>query len=184
KRGIRFNGTTWLDRTNYFASFATNPDTLAWLLQMEADRMVNSHISREDLDSEMTVVRNELEAGENNPVRVLMQRIFSSAYLWHNNANSTIGARSNVENVPIDRLQAFYRTWYQPDNAVLVVAGDFEPEATLQLIADSFGAIPRPERELQPSYTVEPAQDGERTGTVRRGGKTRSERASCRGRVA
>jgi len=139
---------------------------------MEADRMVNSHISREDLDSEMTVVRNELEAGENNPVRVLMQRIFSSAYLWHNYANSTIGARSDVENVPIDRLQAFYRTWYQPDNAVLVIAGDFEPEATLQLVADSFGAIPRPERELQPSYTVEPAQDGERTVTVRRVGKT------------
>ncbi|MGO1718916.1 MAG: M16 family metallopeptidase [Luteimonas sp.] len=172
KRGIRFNGTTWLDRTNYFASFATNPDTLQWLLGMEADRMVNSHISREDLDSEMTVVRNEMEAGENNPVGVLMQRIFSTAYLWHNYANSTIGARSDVENVPIDRLQGFYRNWYQPDNAVLVVAGDFDPEATLQLIADSFGAIPRPERELQPSYTVEPAQDGERHVTVRRVGKT------------
>ena len=172
KRGIRFNGTTWLDRTNYFASFATSPDTLAWLLQMEADRMVNSHISREDLDSEMTVVRNEMESGENNPVRVLMQRIYSTAYLWHNYANSTIGARSDVENVPIDRLQAFYRTWYQPDNAVLVIAGDFEPEATLQLVADSFGAIPRPERELARGYTVEPAQDGERYVTVRRVGKT------------
>ena len=172
KRGIRFNGTTWLDRTNYFASFATNPDTLQWLLGMEADRMVNSHISREDLDTEMTVVRNEMESGENNPVGVMLQRIFSTAYLWHNYANSTIGARSDVENVPIDRLQAFYRTWYQPDNAVLVIAGDFEPEATLQMVADSFGALPRPERELPENWTAEPAQDGERAVTVRRVGKT------------
>ena len=172
KRGIRFNGTTWLDRTNYFASFATNPDTLEWLLGMEADRMVNSHISREDLDTEMTVVRNEMESGENNPVGVLLQRIFSTAYLWHNYANSTIGARSDVENVPIERLQAFYRTWYQPDNAVLVIAGDFDPEATLQMVAGSFGALPRPQRELPENWTAEPAQDGERAVTVRRVGKT------------
>lgn len=171
KRGIGFNGTTWLDRTNYFASFATNPDTLEWLLQMEADRMVNSHISREDLDSEMTVVRNEMEMGENNPAGVMLARMFSTAYLWHNYANSTIGARSDVENVPTERLQAFYRTWYQPDNAVLVVAGDFDPQATLQAVAASFGAIPRPERALPANYTTEPAQDGERSVTLRRVGE-------------
>ncbi|MGY0560604.1 M16 family metallopeptidase [Luteimonas sp. A277] len=172
QRGVRFNGTTWLDRTNYFASFATNPNTLEWLLQMEADRMVNSHISREDLDSEMTVVRNEMEMGENSPVGVMMQRLFSTAYLWHNYAKTTIGARSDVENVPIDRLQAFYRTWYQPDNAVLVVAGDFDPAATLQAVAASFGAIPRPERALPATYTTEPPQDGEREVVVRRVGET------------
>ena len=172
QRGIRYNGTTSLDRTNYFASFATSPDTLEWLLHMEADRMVNSHISREDLDSEMTVVRNEMELGENEPVMALVQRILGSAYTWHNYSNLPIGARSDVENVPIERLQAFYRTWYQPDNAVLVVAGDFDPVATLQIVADSFGAIPRPERTLPVSYTVEPPQDGERSVTVRRVGKT------------
>jgi len=172
QRGIRYNGTTSLDRTNYFASFATNPDTLEWLLRMEADRMVNSHISREDLDSEMTVVRNEMEMGENNPVMALVQRILGSAYTWHNYSNLPIGARSDVENVPIERLQAFYRTWYQPDNAVLVIAGDFDPAATLEVVADSFGAIPRPERTLPASYTVEPPQDGERRVTVRRVGKT------------
>lgn len=172
KRGIRFNGTTWLDRTNYFSSFATNPDTLEWLLRMEADRMVNSRISRQDLDSEMTVVRNEMESGENNPVQVLMQRVMSAAYQWHNYGNSTIGARSDVENVPIERLQAFYRRWYQPDTAVLVIAGDFEPGPTLALVADSFGAIPRPDREIAPQYTREPAQDGERHVVVRRVGRT------------
>jgi len=172
KRGIRFNGTTWFDRTNYFSSFSTDLDTLKWLLEMEADRMVNSFISREDLDSEMTVVRNEMESGENSPFRVLLQRLMSSAYDWHNYGNSTIGARADVEEVPITRLQAFYRNYYQPDNAVLVIAGDFEPEATLALVAQSFGTIAKPSRTLQPTYTREPAQDGERRVTVRRVGKT------------
>ena len=172
QRGIRYNGTTSLDRTNYFASFATNPDTLEWLLRMEADRMVNSRISGEDLASEMTVVRNEMELGENNSGGMMIRRLFSTAYLWHSYANSTIGARSDVENVPIERLQAFYRTWYQPDNAVLVVAGDFDPETTLGIIAGSFGAIPRPERALPTFHTVEPPQDGERSVTLRRVGKT------------
>jgi len=172
KRGIRFNGTTWFDRTNYFSSFSTDTDTLEWLLKMEADRMVNSFISREDLDSEMTVVRNEMESGENSPFRVLLQRVMASAYEWHNYGNSTIGARADVEEVPITRLQAFYRNYYQPDNAVLVIAGDFDPEPTLALVAQSFGTIAKPSRSLQPTYTREPAQDGEHRVTVRRVGKT------------
>ncbi|VXB06622.1 conserved exported hypothetical protein [Luteimonas sp. 9C] len=172
RRGVRFNGTTWLDRTNYFASFSTDADTLDWVLRMEADRMVNSHIARADLDSEMTVVRNEMEAGENNPVRALVQRVMGAAYQWHNYGNSTIGARSDVENVPIDRLQAFYRTWYQPDNAVLVIAGDFDPAQALAAVGASFGALPKPERALPATYTREPAQDGERHVVVRRVGRT------------
>lgn len=172
RRGVRFNGTTWLDRTNYFASFASDADTLDWVLRMEADRMVNSRIAREDLDSEMTVVRNEMESGENSPLRVLMQRVIGAAYQWHNYGNATIGARSDVENVPIERLQAFYRTWYQPDNAVLVIAGDFEPAAALDAAATHFGALPRPARALPLTYTREPAQDGERHVVVRRVGQT------------
>jgi len=172
KRGIRFNGTTWFDRTNYFSSFAADPATLEWLLEMEADRMVNSFISRDDLDSEMTVVRNEMESGENSPFRVLLQRLMATAYEWHNYGNSTIGARSDVEDVPITRLQAFYRHYYQPDNAVLVIAGDFEPEAALKFAANTFGKLKKPARTLQPTYTREPAQDGERRVSVRRVGKT------------
>ena len=172
KRGVRFNGTTWLDRTNYFASFATDPDTLAWVLGMEADRMVNSRIAREDLDSEMTVVRNEMESGENSPMRALGQRVMGAAYQWHNYGNSTIGARSDVEGVPIERLQAFYRTWYQPDNAVLVIAGDFDPAQALAAVQASFGTLPRPTRTLPVTYTREPAQDGERHVVVRRVGRT------------
>ncbi len=172
RRGIGFNASTWLDRTNYFASFSADDDTLAWLLSLEADRMVNSHVARKDLDSEMTVVRNEMEAGENNPIRVLMSRIASTAFLWHNYGNSTIGARADVENMPIERLQAFYRRYYRPDNATLLVAGRIDPAATLVRIADTFGAIAAPAEPLLDTYTREPVQDGEREVNVRRVGET------------
>ncbi len=170
------NGTTWFDRTNYFETFPATDENLVWALDLEADRMVNSFIAAEDLESEMTVVRNEWEAGENSPQQVLVKRMQSVAFDWHNYGNSTIGARSDIENVPIDRLQAFYHKYYQPDNAVLVVAGRFEPARALELIAEKFGAIPRPDRtganQLFPTYTAEPAQDGERSVTLRRVGDT------------
>jgi zinc protease len=172
KRGMRANGTTWFDRTNYFASFAANDEQLRWYLAWQADAMVNSFIAKADLDTEMTVVRNEMESGENNPFRVLLQKAMAAMYQWHNYGKSTIGARSDVENVDIARLQAFYRQHYQPDNATLTVAGKFDPAKVLQWVAESFGPIPKPSRALQPTYTIDPAQDGETTVTVRRVGGT------------
>lgn len=170
EHGARPNGTTWYDRTNYFETFAATEDNLKWALDLEADRMVNSFIAVKDLESEMTVVRNEYESGENRPATVLMQRMASTAYLWHNYGNATIGARADIENVPIERLRAFYKTYYQPDNAVLLVAGKIDAAATLKLIQQYFGKIPRPKRALPASYTTEPTQDGERTVTLRRSG--------------
>jgi len=172
--GARPNGTTWFDRTNYFETFSASDSNLVWALDLEADRMVNSNVARKDLESEFTVVRNEFEAGENNPFGVLMQRTLSTAFLWHNYGHSTIGARSDIESVPIERLQAFYRRYYQPDNAVLVVAGKFDPGRALALIEDKFGRIPRPDRsttlKIYPTYTLDPTQDGERSVTLRRVG--------------
>ncbi len=173
KRGIGFNASTWLDRTNYFASFAADDAVLDWVLDLEADRMVNSPVKRSDLDSEMTVVRNEMERGENEPFSILMERLASTAYLWHNYGKSTIGARSDVENMPIERLQAFYHQHYRPDNATLLVAGRIDPDATLLKIADRFGKIARPQTPIQKTYTRDPAQDGERSVTIRRVGETR-----------
>ena len=115
--GARPNGTTWFDRTNYFETFQATDENLRWALDLEADRMVHSFIAKKDLDSEMTVVRNEFELGENDPASILEERVLSTAYLWHNYGNSTIGARADLENVPIERLQAFWRNYYQPDNA-------------------------------------------------------------------
>jgi len=172
EHGTRPNGTTWFDRTNYFETFAATEENLRWALDLEADRMVNSYIAKKDLDSEMTVVRNEFEMGENSPFGVLLDRIFSAAFDWHNYGKSTIGARSDIENVPIDRLQAFYRKYYQPDNSVLLVAGKIDEEKTLALVNEYFAKIPKPDRVLPKIYTTDPVKDGERTVVVRRVGDT------------
>ncbi len=170
KRGLAANGTTSFDRTNYTASFSANPDNLQWYLGWLADAMVNSNISRVDLDTEMTVVRNEMERGENSPSRILIQRTLATMFDWHNYGRSTIGARADVENVDIPRLQAFYRLYYQPDNATLIVSGKFDAAQVLAWVAGSFGDIPKPTRKLPLQYTLDPAQDGERSVTLRRNG--------------
>jgi zinc protease len=178
RRGMRFNGSTSFDRTNYFETFTASDENLDWALKMEADRMVNAFIARKDLDTEMTVVRNEFESGENNPQQVLWGRVQAAGFDWHNYGHTAIGARSDIENVDIGRLQAFYRLYYQPDNAVLIVAGHFDSARTLDLIAKVFGAIPRPTRKLPILYTEEPVQDGERAVTVRRVGSSQFVAAS------
>ena len=170
KVGAEFNGTTSLDRTNYYEIVRATDENLEWAISLEADRMVNSFVAKKDLDTEMTVVRNEYERGENSPDSVLMKRLQSVVYDWHNYGNSTIGNRSDIENVEIGNLQAFYRMYYQPDNAVLLLAGKFEPQRALQLVRQYFGAIAQPARTLPKLWTVEPTQDGERSFVVRRVG--------------
>ncbi|TDB68290.1 insulinase family protein [Arundinibacter roseus] len=170
EHGARPNGTTSYDRTNYFETFSATDENLNWALDMEADRMVNSYIAKKDLESEFSVVRNEFESGENSPFRVLWQRVSSTAFEWHNYGKSTIGNRSDIENVPIENLQAFYKKYYQPDNAVLTVAGKIDEAKTLVLIQKYFGKLAKPTRVLPVSYTVEPIQDGERFVNVRRVG--------------
>jgi len=170
KRGARYNGSTSFDRTNYFETFPANEKTLDYVLDVEADRMVNASIARRDLDAEMTVVRNEFEAGENSAFGVLRERMAASAYLWHNYGKAIIGARSDIENVPIERLRAFYTHYYQPDNAVLLLSGKLGESSALRLAQKHFGKIPKPSRTLRTTYTVEPTQDGERAVTLRRAG--------------
>jgi len=170
RRGARWNGTTSNDRTTYFETFSATPENLEWAIAMEADRMVNSRVSRADLDSEMTVVRNEFELGENNAGGVLFQRMQQLAFPWHNYGNPIIGERSDIEKVPIEKLQAFYRTWYQPDNAVLLIAGRFDEPRAVELVNQHFGALPKPARALPNFYTEEPTQDGERSVTLERVG--------------
>ncbi len=168
--GAQFNGSTFYDRTNYYETMPATEENLRFALEVEADRMIHSRVSRQDLDSEMSVVRNEFEMGENSPSRILSERVMSTAYLWHGYGRSTIGARSDIEHVPIPRLQAFYHLYYQPDNATLVVAGKFDDAKTLAWIKEYFGAIPKPTRQLIPTYTEEPTQDGEREVILRRTG--------------
>ena len=119
-RGASWNGTTSDDRTNYYETFTATDDNLQWALGLETDRMVNVKFTKPILDTEMTVVRNEFERGENSPASILRERVAATAYLWHNYGKSTIGSKDDLEKVPVDRLAAFYKKFYQPDNAVLV----------------------------------------------------------------
>ena len=170
-RGARNNGSTWYDRTNYFETLPASDDNLEFAIQIEADRLVNCPIKPEDLASEMTVVRSEFESGENDPERVLWQRATAVAYEWHNYGKSTIGNRTDIERVPADRLKRFYEKHYQPDNVILIIAGRFDEPKALGLVEKYFGPLPRPQRKLDATYTEEPAQDGERTVTLRRVGE-------------
>ncbi len=171
ERGARFNGTTWVDRTNYFETLPASEDNLNFALELEADRLVNSFVKQEDLLSEMTVVRSEFERGENSPSNLLNQRIMSTAFDWHNYGKDTIGNRTDIERVPINNLKAFYQKYYQPDNCVLAIAGKFDEAKAIQLVEKHFGVLPKPDRKLPKTYTEEPPQDGERSVTLRRVGE-------------
>lgn len=168
--GARPNGTTWYDRTNYFETFNATDENLEWALDLEADRMVNSYIAKEDLESEFSVVRNEFESGENSPTGVLMQKVISASFLWHNYGKSTIGNRSDIERVPILNLKAFYKKFYRPDNAVLMVTGKLDTNKTLALIEKKFAEIKNPDFPLRDIPTIEPPQDGEKKVTLNRVG--------------
>lgn len=169
-RGADFNGTTWVDRTNYYETLPAGDENLEFAIALEADRMMNSNVLGDDLKSEMTVVRNEFERGENDPTSILMQRMLAVAYEWHNYGKSTIGNRADIERVPIENLREFYHRFYQPDNAMLVVAGTFDQQKALAFINKYFGKIPRPQRQLNATYTEEPEQDGERLVRLKRVG--------------
>jgi zinc protease len=169
-----WNGTTSQDRTNYYETVPATDENLKWALSLETDRMVNVKFTKQILDTEMTVVRNEFERGENSPQSVLRERVEATAYLWHNYGKSTIGSKDDIEKVPVERLAAFYKKYYQPDNAFLVLTGRLDEAKTLQMVADSMGALPRPTRKLDAEYTVEPAQDGQRFVELRRVGEGKS----------
>jgi zinc protease len=169
-RGATRNASTSWDRTNYFEIVPANDDNLQWALDLESDRMMNAPVRKDILASQMSVVRNEYEAGQNSPQSLLFQRVIAMAYDWHNYGKMTIGTKSDIENVPIERLQEFYARYYRPDNAVLVVAGRLDEAKTLDLLAKLFGPLRTPATPIPQTYTVEPAQDGERSLVLRRTG--------------
>jgi len=169
-RSLQFNGTTNQDRTNYFASMNPDPENLHWYLGWLADAATNSFIAKADLDKEMTVVRNEFERGGASPERAMYQARMALAFPTHGYGRPTIGNRADIENVNIERLQLFYKTWYRPDNMVLVVTGRFDANATLAHIQSVFGVLKNPNTPLAVMYTREPAQDGVREALIRRVG--------------
>ncbi|QKJ64129.1 pitrilysin family protein [Flavobacterium sp. M31R6] len=169
-KGAQANGTTYYDRTNYYEILPATDENLKWALDMESDRMITSAILQSDLDKEFSVVRNEFEIGENDPSGVLNERILSTAYLWHNYGKSTIGSKEDIERVPASRLKVFYQKYYQPNNATLIIGGKFDEKKTLSWIKEYFAPIPKSKNEIEKTYTVEPAQDGERFVELKRNG--------------
>ena len=167
--GAISNATTWLDRTNYFANLGS--EHLEKVIELEADRMRNLRLREEDRKPEMTVVRNEFEISENNPLQVLDREITAAAYIAHPYHHPTIGWRSDIENVPIEKLREFYNTFYWPDNATVTVVGDFAPANALALIDKYYGPYPRAPKPIPVVYTVEPAQTGPRRVVTRLAGQ-------------
>ena len=170
KRGADYNASTDVDRTNFHETLPANDANLEFAIRLEADRLINSYVHAADLKSEMTVVRSEFESGENSPIGILVQRMISAAYDWHNYGKSTIGNKSDIERVPIEKLQEFYHRHYQPENTVLTIAGKFQPKTALSDIVKYFGPIPRSDFKSDNTYTEEPAQDGQRVVRLKRVG--------------
>lgn len=167
--GSMTNATTWLDRTNYFATVPVH--ALPVLIELEADRMRNLSLLEEDRRAEMTVVRNEFEMGENSPMEALSKEIWSAAFMAHPYHHDTIGWRSDIEQVPIAKLREFYDTFYWPDNATVTVIGGFDAAETLGMIKKRYGVIPKAPHPLPQVYTVEPEQTGQRRVMVKRSGE-------------
>jgi zinc protease len=167
--GATNNATTWLDRTNYYETFGS--EHLPMVVEMEADRMRGLLLREEDRRPEMTVVRNEFERGENNPFQLLIKELFHAAFVAHPYHHSTIGWRSDIEKVSIEKLREFYDTFYWPDNATVSVIGDFAPAQALALIKQHYGAIPKSPRPIPEMYTEEPEQTGPRRLIVKKAGQ-------------
>jgi zinc protease len=164
--GGQYNATTWLDRTNYYATLGK--DQLEGYVAIEADRMRHLWLREEDRRSEMTVVRNEYERGQNSPIQALAEEVTATAYQASPYHHPTIGWRSDIEHVPIERLRDFYDTYYWPDNAAVTIVGDVEPRAALALVRKYYGSIPRAPKPIPQLYTDEPNQTGARRVIVKR----------------
>jgi zinc protease len=167
--GAAFNATTSFDRTNYFATLGR--DHLEGYIAIEADRMRRLWLHEEDRQAEMTVVRNEFERGENNPESALMKEVQALVFIAHPYHHPTIGWRSDIEHVPIEKLRAFYDTFYWPDNATVTIIGDIEPAQALKLVDKYYGKISRAPQPIPVVYTEEPPQSGPRRVTLERPGQ-------------
>ena len=167
--GAQMNATTWLDRTNYYEMLPQ--EHLGLAIEIEADRMRGARLSEQDLESERTVILNEFDRGENEPIRKLYHSVWSTAYQAHPYHHPTIGWRFDIEHVTSEGLRHFYDTYYWPNNATLSIIGNYERDEALQLVLKHFGRIPRSQHEIPGVAIVEPQQYGERRVKIKRSGE-------------
>ena len=156
--GASWNGTTNADRTNYFETLSSDPEKLDEVIRLEADRFIHAKFTKADLDSEMTVVRNELENSERNPSRLVMDALARNTFIWHGYSRSTIGARTDIENTSYEALRAFHRKHYRPDNAALIVSGNFDVQRVVALTTKLFSAAKNPSTAKPRNWTFDSPQ--------------------------
>ncbi|TRZ89893.1 MAG: insulinase family protein, partial [Rhodocyclaceae bacterium] len=158
KIGARFNANTAADRTSYFEILPSEPDLIDEAINIEADRFARASFTREDLASEMTVVRNELDQKDSAPGSVLLRAVERQSFFWHGYGRPTIGARSDIEGAPFEVLKSFYKKHYRPDNAFLLVSGNFDKKRVLALASKVFAAVPNPAAPKITSWTRDEAR--------------------------
>lgn len=168
RTGARVNATTSLDRTNYYEMLPGEHLPLA--VEIEADRMRGALLRDEDMERERTVILNELDRGENDPIRKLFHAVWSTAFTVHPYHHPVIGWRKDVEQMTQADLRQIYDTWYRPDNATVSVIGDFDKTKTLERIRRHFGSVANPEKPLPVFRAREPAQEAERRVVVQQAG--------------
>lgn len=164
--GAYMNATTYTDRTNYFA--VIDSDKLNEVVKREADRMFQPLLDACELKKEMTVVRNEFERGENNDFEVLQKRVMATAFMAHPYHHSTIGWRSEIENVSAEALRKFHDTFYKPSNATYTFCGNFDTSAVMEMVHDEFSKFDEADPSVPTMYTTEPTQMGQRRVMMQR----------------
>ena len=169
KYGGSWNGYTWIDQTTYLET-ATS-DALDRMLFIEAERLASCLYHPDDCESERTVIISELQGGENDPDQLLDQELTATAFKAHPYRHPTIGWLSDLQTMTREDLYGYYRRFYVPNNATLVIVGDVDTDEALRRVEHHFGAI-QPGPAIERLRTVEPEQSGERRLTIRQEGTT------------
>jgi zinc protease len=169
KFGGSWNGYTWIDQTTYLET-ATR-DALDQMLFIEAERMASCLYHPDDCESERTVIISELQGGENDPDQLLDQELTATAFKAHPYRHPTIGWLPDLRTMTREDLYGYYRHFYRPNNATLVIVGDVDTDAALKRVEHYFGGI-QPGSGIDRLRTVEPEQTGERRLTIRQEGTT------------
>jgi zinc protease len=145
RAGGTLNGSTWLERTNYFETVPSNE--LALALWLEADRMgeLLPAMTQEKLDTQRDVVKNERRwAVDNQPYGTMLEKMQELVFpASHPFQHSLIGSMEDLSAASLDDIAQFFATYYTPDNAVLSIAGDFDSKDALALIREYFSPIPK-----------------------------------------
>jgi zinc protease len=162
------NMTTWNDRMNGYSTLPS--DKLELAMKIEADRLGRALILDSERQSEMSVVRNEYEIGENDPSNALAKAVVAAAIQAHPYHWDTIGYRSDIEGVTTEKLREHYKNFFYPNNSEAILVGDFDPEKALALFDQEFGGFKKSEKPIPQVITVEPPQEGERRAVVTRPG--------------